>query len=66
MVKNSSLLLDIGPGLSMLIGIPTISTWETNKRPKKPARGMFGFNQKTNSLEYYNGSYWLAATMSEA
>jgi hypothetical protein len=69
MVKNTtnaSLMMDIGQGLSLMLGLPRIASWETRGRPKKPKRGTFGFNSQTNSLEYYNGSYWLAASMANA
>lgn len=66
MQKNRSLLLNIGKGLSLVLGVPTIAFWDTRGRPKKPKRGMVGFNIKTNTLEYYNGSYWLGAAMMKA
>ena len=62
---NSSLLMDIGPGLSIMVGLPRLTSWKTKARPKKAKRGTFGFNSQTNSLEYFNGSYWLAASMSK-
>lgn len=65
MAKNSSLLVDIGQGLSLMLGLPTISAWKTQDRPKKAQRGTFGFNIQTNSLEYWNGSVWYAASMRE-
>lgn len=66
MVKNtnkSSILMDIGQGFSLMLGLQSINSWKTRGRPKKPKRGTFGFNSQTNSLEYYNGDYWLAASM---
>ncbi len=66
MAKNAPLLVDIGQGLSLMIGLPRIDSWNTPGRPKHVRRGTFGFNFQTNSLEYFNGSYWLAASMSEA
>lgn len=63
MPSNQSLLLDIGEGLSLMIGLPTITAWKTNDRPKKAKEGTFGFNIQTNKLEYWNGSYWLEASM---
>lgn len=65
MGKNSNLLVDLGQGLSLMLGLTRIASWDTPSRPKKPRRGIFGFNSQTNSLEYYNGNYWLAASMSE-
>jgi len=66
MPKNSPLFVEIGHGLSIMIGLPTIVSWETTNRPKKPKRGTFGFNLQTNSLEYWDGDNWLEAPMSEA
>lgn len=66
MAKNSQLLLEIGEGLSIMIGLPTIATWQTRERPQNASRGTFGFNTQTNSLEYWDGSSWLATSMSEA
>jgi hypothetical protein len=55
--------MDIGQGLSVMLGQLKIDSWDIEGRPKNAKRGMFGFNSETNSLEYYNGSYWLAAEM---
>jgi hypothetical protein len=63
MDNNSSLLVDIGQGLSLMLGIPTVSIWKTEERPEKAKRGTFGFNSQTNSLEYYDGSDWFSAKM---
>jgi hypothetical protein len=63
MQKNAPLLVDIGQGLSMMIGLPTITTWDTKGRPKSPRRGTFGFNFETNSLEYWDGIQWFGALM---
>jgi len=63
--SKSSLLVDIGQGLSLMLGMPKIASWKTKERPKKPKRGTFGFNSETNSLEYFNGNYWLAAPLSK-
>ena len=63
MPKNSPLLVDIGQGLSVMVGLPTIDSWDSAGRPKKAKRGTFGFNIETNSLEYWNGSFWLEAPM---
>ena len=64
MAKNAPLLIDIGQGLSLMIGLPTIASWDTAGRPKKARRGTFGFNFQTNNLEYWDGTIWLAAPMS--
>jgi hypothetical protein len=63
--KKSSLLMDIGQGFSLMLGLPSITSWKTSGRPKKPKRGTFGFNSQTNNLEYYNGSHWLGARLSK-
>lgn len=65
MSKNAPLLVDIGQGLSIMAGLPTIAYWDTAGRPKNPRLGTFGFNFQTNSLEYWNGTVWLTAVMSE-
>jgi hypothetical protein len=57
--------MDIGQGLSLMLGLPRMASWNTRGRPRKAKRGTFGFNSKTHSLEYFNGSYWLAAPMSK-
>ena len=64
MGKTSPLLVDIGQGLSIITGIPTIASWNTADRPKKAKKGTFGFNSQTNNLEYWDGSAWLAAPLS--
>ncbi len=63
--NTTSVLMDLGQGFSLALGLPTISAWETKDRPKKPKRGLFGFNSQTNSLEYYNGSFWFEAAMTK-
>jgi len=65
MPQNQTLLMDVGQGLSLMMGLPTIGAWNTSGRPKKPKMGTIGFNSETNNLEYWNGSYWLAAAMSK-
>ena len=64
MDKNSPLLVDIGQGLSLMIGLPRIATWDSHDRPKKAKRGTIGFNFQTSSLEYYDGSDWFESPMS--
>ena len=65
MPKNSPLLIEIGQGLSIRIGLPTIASWKTAGRPKKAKKGTFGFNFQTNTLEYWDGTAWFEAQMSE-
>jgi hypothetical protein len=64
MPKNSPVLIDLGQGLSVMAGLPTIGSWNTDDRPKNAKRGTFGFNSQTNNLEYWDGTVWLAAPMS--
>ena len=59
MAKDSPIFIDVGQGLALPIGQPTISTGNTPGRPKKPMKGTFGFNSQTNSLELWNGFFWL-------
>ncbi len=66
MDKNSQILVDIGQGLSIVAGLLTISSWNTAGRPKNAKRGTFGFNSQTSSLEYWDGTDWLAAPMEKA
>lgn len=63
MPNSQQLLVDIGEGLSIMIGLPTIASWETRDRPKKVKTGTLGFNIQTNSLEYYDGSHWYEGLM---
>ncbi len=55
--------IEIGKGLYRMVGLPAVATWDNKSRPKKAKAGTLGFNSQTNSLEYWNGSYWLAAQM---
>lgn len=64
-VTSSSFLMGIG-GLSLMLGLPKINYWDTSGRPKKAKLGTFGYNSQTNSLEYFNGSYWLSAPLRKA
>jgi hypothetical protein len=63
MSRKSPLFLDVGQGLSIMVGMPTITYWTTSSRPKKPSKGTFGFNSDTNSLEIWSGSAWLSASL---
>lgn len=65
MPKNPPLLIDIGQGLSIMLGLPTIDSWDTAGRPKNAKMGTFGFNFQTNHLEYWDGSAWFQASMNE-
>lgn len=58
--------MDIGQGLSIMVGLPTIASWDTISRPKDAKKGTFGFNSQTTSLEYFDGSTWLAAPMTSS
>ena len=64
MAKNTQLVMDIGQGLSMMVGLPAIDSWDIESRPKNARPGTFGFNFQTNSLEYWDGVDWFAAVMS--
>lgn len=66
MGSSNPLLIDIGQGLSIMIGLPTIASWDTSERPEKAKRGTFGFNIKTKQLEYWDGSSWYTAPLQEA
>jgi hypothetical protein len=61
--SNSALSMNIGSGMSMIIGLPKLSSWNTRGRPKKAKGGTIGFNWQTESLEYFNGTYWLSSKM---
>lgn len=63
MAKNSQILLDIGQGLTLAIGLPTLATWDKKSRPKDAKRGTFGFNAETSCLEYFDGEDWFQAQM---
>lgn len=58
-------LIDIGQGLSLMLGLPTAVTWKTKERPKDPKQGTFGFNSQTGNLEYWDGKSWYGASMTE-
>ena len=66
MAKAHPILIDIGQGLSLMVGLPTIGTWETKERPISAKTGTLGFNTDTGKLEYFDGKTWLEAQMSEA
>lgn len=66
MGQNHPLLIDIGQGLSLMVGLPTIDSWNTSERPKKARRGTFGYNIDTKSLEYWDGTDWFSAPMTAA
>lgn len=63
--KNASTYLEIGSGLSVLIGLPRIPTWNTAGRPKNPKAGTIGFNSQTQSLEFWEGNFWTAMPMDQ-
>jgi len=66
MPKKNTVLLDIGQGLSLMLGMPSIYTWKTRERPKDAKRGMIGFNTETSSLECFDGEDWYTALMNKA
>ncbi|MBN1169177.1 hypothetical protein JXA63_04785 [Candidatus Woesebacteria bacterium] len=61
--NNSAILMDIGQGLSLMLGLPSINSWDTPSRPKRAKSGTFGFNSETSSLEYFDGKDWFYAKM---
>jgi hypothetical protein len=63
MAKNSPVLINIGQGMSIMAGLPTISFWDELQRPKNPKPGTIGFNTSTRSLEYWNGTNWFSAQL---
>ena len=64
MPRSKPIFIELGQGLSIMVGLPTISSWETQDRPKKPKVGTLGFNKQTNSLEYWDGKEWFEAAFS--
>lgn len=66
MPAAKQILLDIGEGLSLMIGLPTIATWKNNSRPKNAKPGTFGFNTQTNNLEFFDGKDWYGGLMGKA
>lgn len=50
----------------MMLGLPTLSLWDTKNRPKNAKPGTLGFNFQTNSLEYWSGDNWFTAAMRPA
>jgi len=56
--KNQPFYLEIGDGLSMILGAPRMVIWGTNGRPQNPRLGEFGFNDELNQIEIWNGQEW--------
>lgn len=65
MGNNNRLFVDVGQGMSVMIGLPRITSWDTKSRPQDPKRGTFGFNMQTASLEYWDGDVWYQAALSK-
>lgn len=63
MANSKPIIIEIGPGLSLITGLPVIACWTSKTRPKKPRRGTVGFNTQTSSLEYWDGKNWFQAAM---
>ncbi len=61
--RNSPLFMEIGNGLSTIVGQQKIPSWNNAGRPANPAPGTFGFNFETNNLEFWNGNYWFTSPM---
>ena len=66
MSRNRPLFIEIGQGLSLMAGLPTIVTWDTQSKPKKPKQGTIGFNIQTNNLEFWDGKSWFVASLSKS
>lgn len=66
MPKTSTILVDIGEGLSLMLGIPTLASWKTSERPEDAKNGTFGFNSQSKSLEYWDGKSWWEAPLSQS
>lgn len=64
-IKNKQILLDMGQGVSLLLGYPTIASWTNKTRPKKARPGTFGFNNETSNFEYFDGNDWYSELMKE-
>ena len=65
MPANRQLFMNVGPGLSMALGLPRISSWQSSSRPTTPKAGTIGFNTQTYNLEYFDGSSWMGAELQE-
>jgi len=61
--KDARVLFDVGQGISIMLGLPKIPSWNITDRPKDASQGTFGFNSQTNKLEYCDGTSWFAAPM---
>ena len=66
MAKISPVFIDLGQGLSMMVGLPRIASWKSTGRPKNAKKGTIGFNTQTSSLEFWDGAAWWTATMDES
>jgi hypothetical protein len=64
MTLNSPTFIELGQGLSLRIGLPTISQWTNLRRPKNAKKGTFGFNTDTSCVEYWDGKNWYKASLS--
>lgn len=61
--KNSPTYISIGSGLSTMLGLSRVATWNTLGRPKTPKRGTIGFNTELKKLEIWNGSAWFSVSL---
>lgn len=64
--RNNPEFISIGSGLSTMIGLPRIATWNTAGRPKNPRNGTIGFNVETKCLEFWTGFSWFVAEMEKS
>lgn len=63
MPRIKPVFIELGDGIYKRVGLPTILSWDTKKRPKKPRSGTLGYNIQTKNLEYWDGKNWFAAPM---
>ncbi|HCS79135.1 TPA: hypothetical protein DIV55_05345 [Patescibacteria group bacterium] len=61
--KNTPRYLSIGGGLSIMLGLGRIATWNTSGRPANPKRGTIGLNTELKRLEIWNGSFWYGVSL---
>lgn len=55
--------MEVGNGLSTLVGNLKIPSWNNAGRPANPSPGTFGSNFQTNNLEFWNGYAWMSSPM---
>ncbi len=63
--RHQPTYVEIGKGVSVLVGLPTIASWISNTRPQSPKTGTLGYNPETNSLEFWDGASWYTVQLRE-